>query len=650
MRKLEHLSKPIKIGKMQVKNRIVMAPTGSNFASEDGSISATQIAYHIARAKGGIGLTNVEDTTITGSANYIFHTTGLFDDRFIAGWKELAKGIHAAGAKLAPQLIHPSFNARASLSGGNQPVAASPIASRVYREIPRELTPEEIAGIVKQFGDAAFRAKQAGCDGIQLHCAHTYHLLGSFLSPLYNKRTDGYGGSVEARLRITLEVVEAIHSKAGADFPILIRISGSEYEPGGLTIEETQYIAKLLEEAGVSAIHVSGGSIDKVWQITPVFGGPPAVHSQSSEAIKKVVNIPVILVGQVDSPWLADELIAQGKTDMVAMARPLIADPEYANKALSGNLDDIRPCLRDMTCLMAIFMDQKITCMMNPAVGKEAETELPKTQKPKKVLVVGGGPGGLEAARIAALRGHEVTLMEKGAKVGGQYLLAAVPPTKHEFTLGTKYLTEQAKLAGVKVELNREVTAETVKEFKPDAVVIATGGKPWVPDMPGTNRENVLTAWDVLSGKNLVCGEVLVIGGGLVGCETADFIAHPVNDMMPGQIRVTIVEMLDNLCMDELGPQRALLIQRLTTKGVKIITGAKCTEIVEDGIKYMKSGKEDFLRGFSCIVLAMGTVSNEPLSEALKGSSFPVYIIGDAKKPRRSKDAIAEGWEIGRSI
>ena len=650
MKKLEHLSKPIKIGAMQVKNRIVMAPAATNLASPEGGVSKAQIAFHTARARGGVGLIIAEDTTVSESAKYIWHTTGLFDDRLIPSWQELTKAVHACGAKIAPQLMHPSFNARSSLSGV-QPVAASPIASRVYKEIPRELTIEEIAIIVEQFGEAARRAKQAGCDAVQLHCAHNHHLLGSFLSPLHNKRTDVYGASVEGRLRITLEVIQSIRSKVGPNFSILVRISGSEFEPGGLTLEQAQYVAKLLEEAGVNAIHVSGGTTEKIWLVVYPWGGPPAYNAPLAEAIKKVVTIPVISVGGINSPWLAENVLATGKADMVAMARALIADPEFPNKALAGNWEDIRPCLHDMACLVDIFMDKKISCMVNPAVGTEEEKELTPAPTFKKILVVGGGPGGMEAAQVAASRGHQVTLMEKGAKLGGQYLMAAFPPTKQEFTLGVKYLANQLEKTGVKVELNRDVTPEMVKEFMPDTVVIATGGLSRVPsDLPGTNRENVVTAWQVLSGQVLVSGEVLVIGGGQVGCETADFIAHPVNDMMPGQNRVTIVEMLDNVYLDELGPQRSLLIQRLLEKGVGIITGAECVEVIEDGVKYRKDGKEETLRGFNAVVLAMGTIPNDQLSEKLKGTSFSVHVIGDAKEPRKSKDAIAEGWEIGRSI
>ncbi len=650
MRKLEHLFNPISIGTMEVKNRIVMAPMATNLASPDGEVSEALIIYHTVRAQGGVGLITTGDTIISESAKYIRQGLGLFDDRFIPGWHKLTEAVHSYGAKIAPQLIHPAFNARSSISGV-QPVAASPIASsRRVKELPRELTIKEIKEIVEQFGNAAWRAKEAGCDAVQLHCAHCHHLLGGFLSPLHNKRTDAYGGSTEERLRITLEVIQNIRSKVGWEYPVLVRISGAEFEPGGLTIEETQYVAKLLEKASVNAIHVSGGITAKPWLVEPPMGVPPASNASLAEVIKKVIDIPVILVGGITTPRIAESVLATGKADMVAMARALLADPQFPNKAAVGNWEDIRPCVRDMSCLTRLGMG-KISCMINPAVGTEEEMKLAPTPSPRKILVVGGGPGGMEAARVAALRGHQVTLMEKVAKLGGQLLMAAFPPTKQEFTLVVKYLATQLEKAGVNVKLNCAVTPEMVEEFKPDAVVIATGGLPHVPsDLPKPGRGKVVTAWDVLSGSTQVSGEVLVIGGGQVGCETADFIAHPVNDMTPGADRVTIMECLDNVVLDERGPQRSLLVQRLLEKGVRIITGAECVEVMEDGARYRRDDKEETIRGFDAVVLAMGTVPYDPLSEKLKDSPFSLHVIGDAKQPRKASDAIAEGWEVGRSI
>jgi NADPH-dependent 2,4-dienoyl-CoA reductase/sulfur reductase-like enzyme len=336
---------------------------------------------------------------------------------------------------------------------------------------------------------------------------------------------------------------------------------------------------------------------------------------------------------------------------MVAVGRALLADPEFPNKAAKGNWDDIAPCVGDLHCLMQLYNDKKIACLVNATLAQEDQSQRVPADNPKKVLVAGGGPAGLEAARVAALRGHQVTLMEKASKLGGQLSIASFPPMKQEFATLIQYLTNQVQKAGISVELNKEVTLEVLEELRPDAVIIATGGEPHVPtDIPGIDRQNVVISWDVLAGKAMPGQKVLVLGGGSSGCETADFIAHPVDDLNPRGKRVTIMEMLDNVALDELGPTRSQLIQRLRTKGIEIITGARVTEVLADGVKYTKDGQDQTLRGFDTIVIAMGTQSNNGLSEKLKGSVIPIFIIGDAKEPRKAFEAIAEGSEIGRSI
>jgi len=648
MNKFKYLFIPIKIGNMEVKNRLAMAPMGTNLASQQGEATPSLISYYGARARGGVGLIITDDTTITSSALYHPNGLRLHEDGLIQSWKKLTKAVHAYGAKIAPQLVHPSFNAPSAFSG-LQPVAASPIPSRRYREIPRELTVEEIERIIEQFGEAARRVQEAGCDAVQIHCAHMHHLLGSFLSPLYNKRTDAYGGSLEGRLRLPLEVIQRIRSKVGPGFPILIRISGDEFQPGGRTIEESQYIAPLLVEAGVDAIQVSAGTGNNFWLVIPPTGTPEAPYASLAEQIKRSVDVPVICVGRILHPWVAENLLQSGKTDMVAMGRALVADPELPNKAARGDGDDIAPCVGDSMCLVSVQMEQKIRCLINPAVGREEEMPLPPAAIAKKVLVIGGGPAGMEAARVAALRGHQVTLIERTSKLGGQLLLASFPPLKQEYTCAIQYLAHQVKKAGVKVELNREVDSTIVETFQPEVIILATGAVPLLPkDIPGIDQKYVVTAWDVLAGRTLVGPKVVVVGGGKVGCETADFIAHPVDDLTPKGNRVTIVEVLENVALDEKSMARSLLIQRLKSKGVEIIVGAKVMEILPDGVKYLKEGREETLLGVDHIVLAMGAKSENDLGEKVTG--IPTFIIGDAKHPRTALEAMAEGWEIGRKI
>jgi len=646
--KLRYLFDPLRIGAMDVKNRLVMAPMGTNLASLEGKVTPSLVSYYQARARGGVGLIITDDTTITSSA--IYHPNGLRldQDPLIQSWKELTQAVHVYGAKIAPQLVHPSFNAP-SVFSGVQPVAASPIPSRRFREIPRELTAEEIREIVRQFGEASRRAQEAECDAVQIHCAHMHHLLGGFLSPLYNKRTDAYGGSLEGRLRLPLEVIQHIRSKVGPGFPILVRISGDEFLPGGQSLEESKQIASLLVEGGVDSIQVSAGTGNNFWMVVPPTGSPEAPNAFLAEQIKKEVNVPIICVGRIHHPWAAENLLKSGKADMVAMGRALVADPELPNKAARGDWDEIAPCVGDSMCLTYVQMEERIRCLVNPMAGREEEGPIPPAAIAKNVLVIGGGPAGMEAARVAAMRGHRVTLIERASKLGGQLIVASFPPMKQEYTCLIQYLSHQVKKAGVKVELNREADLALVSSLRPETIIVATGAVPFIPrDIPGFNRECVLTAWEVLAGRSLVGPKVVVVGGGKVGCETADFIAHPADDLTPKGNQVTIIELQENIALDEKSMARSLLIRRLKEKGVGIILGGKVIEILQDGVKYVKEGREEALRGMNHVVLAIGAVSENTWAQRITG--IPTFVIGDAKHPRNALESIAEGWEIGRKI
>ena len=388
------------------------------------------------------------------------------------------------------------------------------------------------------------------------------------------------------------------------------------------------------------------------WRILPPSGTPLGLNVPFSAAVKEVVDVPVIVVGRITDPLLAESILQRNQADLVAMGRALLADPEFPQKAAEGRFDDIAPCVGCcLGCLRTGVTTEPMTCVINPTVGREKEMIISPTAKPKKVMVVGGGPGGLESARVAALRGHQVTLYEKEAKLGGQYNLAIVPPMKQELSKTIKYLSKQVEKAGVEVRLNTEVTPGLVEEMKPDVVIVATGGVPLIPATPGVNGKKVVTAHDVLAGKVAIRhGNVLIVGGGMVGCEVADMLADLGDNQLAGGTRVTIVEMLHDIGLDVLPQPRMLLMPRLREKGVKVITSATVKEILDDGVVVTKDGQEEAVHGTDWIILAMGAKSVDELSDKIRDRVDEVYVIGDAKEPRRALEAIAEGAEVGRRV
>lgn len=652
MQALETLFSPIRIGTMEVKNRIAMAPMTTNWAPADGSIPDQMIDYLEARAKGGVGLIIFETVTVDERFPYIMQSIGLWSDEQIPGFKRFVDAMHAHGAKVAPQISHPGPESFSFLKGV-QPVGPSPTLCKMTGQVCRELTVEEIAEIVAQYGEAARRARAAGCDAMELHAAHSYMLAGSFLSPLRNKRTDAYGGRLDGRLRFLCEVLASIKGKAGHDFPVILRISGDEYLPGGRTLDDTLYMAPKLVEAGVDAFEVSGGvQPELTWRILPPSGTALGLNVPAAAALKKVVNVPVLVVGRINHPQLAEDIVRTGRADMTVMGRALLADPELPNKAAAGRFEDITPCTAcSLGCIGEQMKFRPMTCVVNPTVGKEKDMALVPAAVPKRVLVAGGGPGGLEAARIAALRGHAVTLCDKAGKLGGQLNLAVVAPMKQEITVWIQYLSAQVRKAGVRVELNTEVTPALVAERKPDVVVVATGGEAVVPPIPGVDRAKVVHSADVLLGRvTPVRAKVLIIGGGSVACEVADAIAGPGDNPLDADNAVVIVEMLPDIAQDEPPAARMMLMQRLREKGVRIVTSATVKEITEDGVVIARDGREETLGGMDHVILACGTRPVERLRETIAATVPEVYVIGDAKHPRRALEAITEGSAVGRAI
>ncbi|HOJ52743.1 MAG TPA: FAD-dependent oxidoreductase [Syntrophales bacterium] len=633
------LFRPVSIGGVKIKNRLVVAPMVTVFCDEKGMATDRFIAYHEAKARGGWGMIIVEDYAVDPLGRG-FWTPGLWDDEQVASHARLVSAVHKAGAKIIAQIYHAGRQTTSALIGA-QPVSSSPLPCPVLGELPRELSIQEIKKIVSQFGDAALRAKKAGFDGVEVHGAHGY-LIAQFMSKYANKRTDEYGGSLENRLRFPLEIISDIRKKCGPDFLIDFRISGDEMVPGGRTIEETKAIAVELEKHGIDLIHISAGTYESTWAIIPPMGTKLAWIVDYAAEVKKVVEIPVMTVGRINDPWLAESILRSGKADLIAMGRASLADPELPNKFARGQCEDIRPCIGcQQGCLEVLFRNEPIRCLVNPTLGFEYRQELKKAKVRRKVTVVGGGPAGMEAARAAALAGHEVTLYERGDRLGGQFALAAVPPGKGDITPYLAWAIRQLQKLGVTVKLNTEYSAAWYKKEKPDAVIIATGASPARPPIKGIEGTNVLTAEEVLKGKALPKQKVVIAGGGIVGCETATYLAS-----MGRQ--VTIVEMLPMIAADEEYTRRFMLLKMMEEKKIEIVTEAEIVEINAKGVRVKKNGSSYEITA-DTVVLAMGMTSNDALAKSL-GKQANVKVVGDALTPRNALEAIREGFLAGASI
>lgn len=637
-----HLFEPIKIGKTTVKNRLFMPPLSTNLADK-GYVTDALVEHYSNRAKGGVGLIVTEVTTVEPVYTYLPGDMSIYDDSFIPGWKKLVDAVHQYDAKILSQLFHPAYMAF-PIPGTPQLIAPSNVGPYYAKSAPRAVTVEELHVIVQQFGEAARRVQIAGGDGVEIQCAHAHGLLGGFLTPLYNKRTDEYGGDINGRLRLTLEVIAKIRELCGDDFIIDVRISGDEYSEGGLTLNDMIYVSKQLEKAGVDFIHVSGGNTIKRGSSMPAPGTSPAPHAHASEEIRKHVNIPVSTVARINEPWVAEELIANGKTDICMIGRPNLCDSEFANKAAAGKTDDIRPCIGCGRCLTGIMMGKVIGCTVNPSVESD---EIKEAEEKKKVLVIGGGPAGMEAAFVAKKRGHEVVLCEKSGELGGLLRLAAVPIAKQELCKVIKFMARRLEHEGVEVRMNCEVTPEMLaNEFKEYEVICSTGAVP-KEIAPFKVFKQTMTADDVLSGKEYPGRKIVILGGGSVGCETADYLAPLINDLFPANRDITVIEMTSSLMPGEGGAAKSQLTQRLMRKGVKIELNAQVTKVDETTITYEKDGKEYQITDADTLVFAVGYAPNKVENEAVEDR---IHFIGDCNQVGNLKDAIQAANQLAKEI
>jgi 2,4-dienoyl-CoA reductase-like NADH-dependent reductase (Old Yellow Enzyme family) len=700
--RFEKLLEPGRIGKMELKNRIVQSAMGTSLEREDGFVDDRIKDFYEERAKGGVGLIVMGIGAIDHPDGKVLPgQLGLSDDKFIPGLKEMAEAVHRHGAKLAIQLQRGGKIATEDMCHGRQPVSSSassiPMGDAMQDmgavEIPRlaarfanmpakletvELTVEQIHQIVEKFGEAARRVKEAGIDGVEIHAAHGY-LLSEFLSGSCNKRTDEYGGVLKNRARIVLEVVQGVRNRVGADYPVWIRMDGREFGlEDGITTEEGTELARMFEEAGVAAINVSGyGGIRGGFYDAPIVY-PPGNLVSLAEGIKKVVNIPVIAVGRI-SAELGEEVLRQGKADFIAMARAILADPEYPHKVASGKMEDIRPCILCYHCVSQAFWGEPVFCAVNAAAGKEAELRIEPAKQPKKVLVVGGGPGGMEAARVAALRGHDVTICDKGRRLGGSLVFASVANADNEDFLN--YLIAQMGKLPITVKLGVEVTSMLIEDIKPDVVILALGGNLTIPQIPGAALPGVISGKDLrqmvsgtseklawwqkralslasalmpgllsvpslrrLTGYWMPLGKrVAIIGGDMVACELAKFLVERGRE-------VTILESSTDMAIEMAIGRRWNFLPRLRESGVAILKNVDFEEITPHGVNITDGeGKKQAIAA-DTVVLAGGMEPNQEPSQQIEGRVPQIYLVGDCSELRLIHGAVEDGYRAALAI
>ena len=640
MARFENLFSPFQIGKLELKNRIVMPPMATNFAGEDGSVNERHIAYYLRRARGQVGYITFEHTGVLRQGRAFPNMALVDSDQHIPPFKKLVEAVHKEGGKIVIQINHAGRQTSASITG-SPIVAPSAVPCPVRKEMPKELTHEEIEKIIEAFGAAAFRVKETGADGIEIHMAHGY-LINQFLSPFSNRREDAYGGDADRRMRMALEVLRAVRNRVGADFPVLCRLSADEYVEGGLKLEDSKAIAKALEGNGADALHVSACVAASGYLNHPPYYAEEGIFVHLAQGIRSVVGIPVISVGRIRTPELANRILEEKKADLISMGRALIADPELPAKALQGRTEEIIPCISCNRCIQSIRKGA-LACAVNPETGREGIFKLKKTDRPKKIWVIGGGPAGMKAAEIAALRGHQVTLYEKQERLGGRFLLAAVPPKKQLLKDFIDQLERQLQKLPVKVFIGRPFTPASLRRGKPNAVIVATGAKPLVPPIDGIREAKTISVDDALSGSVSLGEKVLVIGGGGIGAEVADHLSEKGKE-------VTLIEMKEGIALDLVGHLQHFLNKRLREKGVRILTSTKATRFEKQGVWVEDPQGTRKLEGFDSIVTVLGSTPDDELVESLKRKVPEVYVVGDASKPREVMEALFEGEEIALKI
>lgn len=662
--KYSKLFSPIKIGSITIKNRFAMAPMGPlGLADANGGWNQRGIDYYVERAKGGTGLIItgvtffdqvVEKQDPSTVPNPLYKPVN-----FVKTSREMTERIHAYGSKIFLQLSGGFGRVTIPTNVGDiPPIAPSAIPHRWLDKTCRAITVDEIHAIVKQFGEAAFHAKRAGFDGVQIHAVHEGYLIDQFAISMFNQRTDEYGGSLENRLRFAKEIVEEIKKTCGDDFPVTLRFSvksmikdwrvgalpGEDFEEKGRDTEEGLKAAKLLESYGYDALDTDVGTYDAWWWNHPPMYQKKGLYREYCKMVKEVVDIPVFCAGRMDNPDMALEAIENGECDVIDLGRPLLADPDYCNKLRCGKITQIRPCIScHEGCMGRVASYSLLNCAVNPQAARERVNAYEPILKKKKVLIVGGGVAGCEAARVLAIRGHQPVVYEKGSRLGGNLIPGGAPDFKEDDIALADWYTNELNRLGVHVHLNTELNEEEIKAMDYDTVILATGSKPKVFSLG--DDSHTYTAEQVLLKQKDAGKKTVVVGGGLVGCETALWLAQ-------NGIHVTIVEALDKV-MAVNGPlcaaNKEMLEALLPFNGVEIITGAKVTEFANGEVKVdTKEGSKTIMS--DSVILSVGYKEENTLYNNLQFDIPDLYLLGDAKKVSNIMYSIWDAFEVANHI
>lgn len=653
----KHVFSPFKFGNIEVKNRIESAPI-SCLATPDGFVRREMIDFYKSFAMGGAGIVTIGDAVVDYDYAKGHHgQLNLSDDRVIMGLSTIVEAIQKYGAKASIEINHAGRWAWKNILNGKDPIGPSPIPSRAEEELAeiegrravhvQEMNQDMIDQVIDNFACACYRCMVAGFEMVMVHGGHG-HLLSQFVSPYSNKRTDGYGGSLENRAKFVIEILKAVRRKVGNRLAIEYRISGDELVPGGMHLDENIEFLKMIEDK-IDLVHVSVGLlIDPTYSphhMPPTYL-PYAYNANRAEKIKKALRIPVACVGSIIDLQMAEQIIAEGKADIVAMARAMVADHEIVNKTRRGELDDITPCIRCNVCLDSVRKTSMNLCAVNPVSGREGEyRHIRPAEKKKNVVIIGGGPAGMEAAQIASSRGHQVTLYEKEKELGGALRAAAGPSFKTDMNRYLNWMIKKTLQLPMEVKMSTEVTADIIKAAKPDVLILAVGAEPVNPDIPGFRKPNVVWAPDVDLGKVKTGENIVVAGAGLTGCETALHLAQQKKN-------VTVIDMIaePEIAHDATGLNRITLLELMRQHTIKFRTEVKLEEITDRSVIVINRQWNRHEIPADTVVLALGVKSRYDIMKGLQGLARDVYVIGDCLSPRNLMAAIHDAFNVSVEI